>query len=76
MVEKLEEARVRLAALTDQIRVKVFALFCLTVIALTAMVRLTDPENIVINIIVGITSFVGGASVGASMRKVDLPEEK
>ena len=76
MAEKIEEARVRLAALTDQIRVKVFALFCLTVIALTAMIRLSDPENIVINIIVGITSFVGGASVGSTMRKSDPPEEK
>lgn len=57
--------------LSGQIRERIFALFCLTVIALVAMFRLSDPENIIINIIVGITSFVGGVAVGNSRRKED-----
>jgi hypothetical protein len=33
------------------------------------MFRLADPENIVINVVVAICSFTGGAAVGASMRR-------
>jgi hypothetical protein len=50
------------------VREKIAALFCLTVIALVAMVKLSDPENIVINVIVGICGFIGGV---ASARKTD-----
>ena len=60
-----------------QIKERVFALFCLTVIAIMAMFHITDPENIVINVIVGICSFTGGVAVGAmGKRKADSQEEK
>lgn len=55
-----------------QIRKEVVALLCLTVISIVAMVRLTDPENIVINVVVAITSFVGGVGVG-TIRRPDPP---
>lgn len=42
------------------VRVKIFALFCVTVIAIIALLKLPDPENIIINIIVAIGSFLGG----------------
>ena len=55
---------------TSGVREKIVALFCLTTIAIIAMVRVTDPENIVINVIVGICGFIGGV---ASARRGDLP---
>lgn len=51
-----------------QVREKIVALFSLTVIAIVAMMRLSDPENIVINIVVAIASFVAGSSM---KRKAD-----
>ena len=53
-----------------EVREKIVALFCLTVIAIIAMVRVADPENIVINVIVGICGFIGGV---ASARRGDPP---
>jgi len=74
MTEKFDEMRARLATVAGQIRERVFALFCLTVIAIVAMFKLDDQENITINVIVGITSFVGGVAVGAGTRKSDSAE--
>lgn len=54
---------------TEGVRVKIFALFCVTVIALVALLKLTDPENIIINIIVAIGSFLGGGE--AERRRMD-----
>lgn len=59
----------------NTIRANIFAQFCLTVIAITAMMKLTDPENIVINVIVAISSFVGGYAVGGGQRKTDFIKE-
>ena len=60
----------------NQIRERIFALFCLTVIAIIAMYKLTDPENIVINIVVGITSFAGGVATGMAVNKRSTDPEK
>ena len=50
-----------------EVREKILALICLTLIAVLAMFWLTDPENIIVNIIVAIGSFISGTS----MRKTD-----
>ena len=55
-----------------EIREKIVALFCLTAIAIVSLVRLSDPENIVINVIIAIGSF----SAGAALRKSDVPPKK
>ncbi len=74
MADKINELRDQFNILACQVREKIFALFCLTVIAIVAMLKLADPENIVINVIVGICSFVGGVAVGQGMkRKTDPP---
>ncbi len=52
-----------------EVREKIAALFCLTLIAIVAMFRIEDPENIIVNIIVGISAFISGTS----MRKTDRP---
>ena len=56
----------------SEIREKIAALICLTAIALVAMGRLSDPENIVINVVVAIAAFISG---GAAARKTDPPKE-
>ncbi len=53
-----------------QVREKIAALVCLTAIALVAMGRLSDPENIVINVVVAIAAFISG---GGTSRKSDNP---
>jgi hypothetical protein len=50
------------------VREKIAALFCLTAIAIVAMANLTDPENVVINVVVGICAFISG---GGGKRKED-----
>ncbi len=45
----------------SEVREKIAALVCLTAIALVAMGRLTDPENIVINVVVAIAAFISGS---------------
>lgn len=50
-----------------EVREKIAALFCLTVIALVAMGTIGDPENIVINVVVAIAAFISGGG----MRKTD-----
>jgi hypothetical protein len=52
-----------------EVREKIVALFCLTVIAIVAMMRLDDPENIIVNVVVAIAAFV----TGSAMRKGDPP---
>lgn len=47
----------------SEIREKIVALMCLTSIAMVAMVKLSDPENIVINVVVGICAFISGSVV-------------
>lgn len=60
MTEKVNEARAKLEQVAGQVRERIAALLCLTAIAMIAMMRLTDPENIVINIIVAISGFMAG----------------
>jgi hypothetical protein len=43
-----------------EVREKIAALVCLTSIAFVAMSRLTDPENIAINVVVAIAAFISG----------------
>lgn len=74
MVKKLDELREKISTAANQVRERIFALFCLTVIAMLAMYKLTDPENIIINVIVGICSFVGGVA-SERMRKGDPPKD-
>lgn len=66
MVEKLKE--IRSIINSNQLREKVMGLFCLTVIAIIAMVRLEDPENILINIIIAIAGIL---NVASSTRRSD-----
>jgi hypothetical protein len=51
------------------IRKEIFALFCITVIAILCILKLADPENILINIIIAIGSFAGGEA--NQRRKMD-----
>jgi hypothetical protein len=51
------------------VREKIAALFCLTVLAIVAMVKLDDPTNVVTNIVVGICAFITGSS--SSKRRDD-----
>ena len=54
------------------VREKIAALFCLTVIAIIAMTRIAEPENIVINVVVAIAAFIsgGGARQGDGGNKI------
>jgi hypothetical protein len=58
--ESLEDVKQKLVSY--QIREKIAAIFCLTTIALVSIVKLSDPENIIINIVVAIAGFVAGAA--------------
>jgi hypothetical protein len=53
----------------NAVREKIFAMSCVTVIAIACILKLSDPENIIINIIVAIASFVGGEAY--QRRKAD-----
>jgi hypothetical protein len=48
---------------------KVAAMLCLTSIAWGAYFKMGDPENVVINVIVGICAFVGGVAYGTMKNK-------
>lgn len=48
---------------------KYLAIIALTIIAVYAIYKLPDCENIVINVIVSVGSFVGGVAVGKSQNK-------
>ena len=54
-----------------EVREKIAALICLTAIAMVAMANITDPENIVINVVVAIAAFISGGS--GARRKEDQP---
>lgn len=55
------------------VREKVIGIFCLTVIALAAMVKMDEPENIIVNIVIAIAGFL----TGSSLRKNDSsPEDR
>ena len=56
----------------SQVREKIAALVCLTAIAMVAMARLDDPQNVVINIVVAIAAFI----TGSSQRKTDQDKER
>ncbi|MFA7520453.1 hypothetical protein [Shewanella sp.] len=57
-----------------EIREKIAALFCLTTIAIVAMGRLTDPENIVINVVVAIAAFISGGGTRKNEQKPNIEE--
>jgi len=56
-----------------EVREKIAALVCLTAIAMVAMGRITDPENIVINVVVAIAAFISG---GGGQRRGEDKEQK
>jgi hypothetical protein len=56
-----------------EVREKIAALVCLTAIALVAMGRLDDPENIVINVVVAIAAFISG---GGGQRRGDQQADR
>jgi hypothetical protein len=56
------------------VREKIVALCCVTLIAVLAILKLADPENIIINIIVAISSFIGGEA--NERRKIDKLEKE
>lgn len=57
--EPSEESKTKI--ISYQIREKIAAIVCLTGIAIVAIMRLDDPENIIINIVVAIAGFMAGA---------------
>ena len=78
MIDKMKELSERV--LYGQIRVSILALFVLLVIAIVAMTRLQDPENIIINIILVISGIVGVGIGGTQQarktdRTTDPPKE-
>ena len=50
-------------------REKVVAMLCLTFLGAISLLKMDDPENILINVIVAIAAFVSGASVARSTDK-------
>ena len=56
-----------------EVREKIAALVCLTAIAMVAMGRISDPENIVINVVVAIAAFISG---GGGQRRGDNGGDK
>lgn len=58
MTESAEAIKSRL--LSYQIRERIAAIVCLTAIAMVAVMKLADPENIIINIVVAIAGFMAG----------------
>ena len=55
------------------IREKVIGILCLTVIALASMVKMDEPENVIINVVVAIAGFIAG---GSAARREDKSNEK
>ena len=58
MTESVEAIKSRI--LSYQIRERIAAIVCLTGIAIVAIMKLSDPENIIINIVVAIAGFMAG----------------
>lgn len=63
MIEKLK---------TGLVREKVIGILCLTVIALASMVKMDEPENVIINVVVAIAGFIAG---GGGIRQNNPPKE-
>ena len=72
MTEQIKNVGNRVASY--QVRERIFALFCVTVIAIVAMYKLTDPENIIINIVLVIGAFAAGRADG--LRQADVKKEE
>ena len=53
MIEKIK---------SGMVREKVIGILCLTVIALASMVKMDEPENVIINVVVAIASFIAGST--------------
>lgn len=49
-------------------REKVIGILCLTMISLAAMIKMDEPENIIINVVVAIAGFIAG---GAGQRQTE-----
>lgn len=64
MIEKLKAA--------GMVREKVIGVLCLTVIALASMIKMSEPENVIINVVVAIASFIAGST---GTRKPEPPKE-
>ena len=60
MTELINKANDRIASY--QVRERIAAIVCLTGIAMVAIMKLSDPENIIINIVVAIAGFMAGKS--------------
>ena len=74
MKDAFENLKERVAC--AQIRVSILALVCLVAIAVVAMVRLDDPENIIINIVLVISGIAGITSrMDNRTRKEDKPKD-
>ena len=73
MVQKLKDLKEAIAC--GQIRVSIVALFCLTVIGIGAMITMTDPENVIINIIIAIAPLANNL-VGNRQGDTRKPDKK
>ena len=63
----------RLMSKTGMVREKVIGILCLTVIALASMIKMNEPENVIINVVVAIAGFIAG---GTPARREDKTNEK
>ena len=65
----------RLLSKAGMVREKVIGILCLTVIALASMmmIKMNEPENVIINVVVAIAGFIAG---GTSARREDKTNEK
>lgn len=53
------------------VREKIAALLCLTLIALVAMLMMDDPENLLVNIVVAIAAFITGSGIRKDEQRKD-----
>lgn len=65
MIERLKTA--------GMVREKVIGVLCLTIIALASMIKMDEPENVIINVVVAIASFIAGS---AGIRKSESPKDQ
>ena len=63
----------RLLSKAGMVREKVIGILCLTVIALASMIKMNEPENVIINVVVAIAGFIAG---GSPARREDKTNEK
>ena len=62
----------RLLSKAGMVREKVIGVLCLTVIALASMIKMNEPENVIINVVVAIAGFIAG---GSGTRRPEPPRE-